>query len=137
MIIAMNHNTLPDNHKRSLSSSLYVVEKLLSELEREISSPTNQSTIKVVGEIPPDEKERMLSVLKQAKDYIAFLTQKYQLRVNVLELSNILKAQKAKIWEVLCDSNSKGLKGYGQLEESIAKELDNDVTKLQELINQL
>lgn len=79
----------------------------------------------------------MLSVLKQAKDYIAFLTQKYQLRVNVLELSNILKAQKAKIWEVLCDSNSKGLKGYGQLEESIAKELDNDVTKLQELINQL
>jgi len=133
----MNQTTLPDNHKRSLSSSLYIVEKLLSELEREIISPTNHSTFKVVGEIPHDEKEQMLLVLKQAKGFIADLTQKYQLRVNVLEFSNILNAQKAKIWEVLCDSNSKGLKGYGQLEESIAKELDNDVSKLQELINQL
>lgn len=52
-------------------------------------------------------------------------------------LSYIIRAQKTKMWEVLCDSTSKGLKGDGLLPDSVAKEQDNDIEKLQELVNQI
>lgn len=133
----MNASTLPDNHRRSLSSSLFIVENLLNELEKELTYPTNLTAYKITGDLNEDEKQRILSAIGKAKHQLSKLFHKYQLKVKTHNLSHIIRAQKTKMWEVLCDSTSKGLKGYGLLPDSVAKELDNDIEKLQELVNQI
>lgn len=135
--ITMNISILPDNHRRSLSSSLFIVENLLNELEKELTDPTNLTAYKIVVDLNEEEKQRILTALGRAKHQLSILFHKYQLKVKAHNLSHIIRAQKTKMWEVLCDSTSKGLKGYGLLPDSVATQLDSDIEKLQELINQI
>ncbi len=51
-----------------------------------------------------------------------------------MHIDRIIDAKKTSMWIILCDTTSKGLKGYGEFPKEYAQEFDSDIDKLQKLI---
>lgn len=128
---------LEENHRRPISGSIYLIEKMVDEFERELVCETNTTMNQIINDIPMDTFGQYLSTIGEIKKYIKYLVQKYNLHTKELYHSRIINARKAKMWEILCDTTSYGLKGYGKFPDSYAKEYDLDIEKLQNLISKL
>jgi hypothetical protein len=51
--------------------------------------------------------------------------------------SHFLNARKSKAWEILNDSLSKRMNGFGEFPQEIAGEFDADIEKLLQIVSQL
>ena len=128
---------LPPNHLRSVSASIYLVEKTIDELEHMLTRSREHSTYKTINDIDESKKAELLETIMQARKLIAEIMYKYRLNREVTYMSRFLNARKSRMWEILCDTTSKRMKGYGHLPEETASELDRDINKLADLINLL
>jgi len=128
---------LPKNQLRSVSVSMYLIEKSIDELEELIKGKNNGYTYQVVNDLDERELNKDLSIILKVKEKIAQLSKKYELHSDVTYMSRIRNSKKSKMWEVLCDTNSKRLKGFGALTENIANEVDEDMNSLIELVEKL
>lgn len=131
----MNKITLSDNHKRALGSTMFIVEKLLLELELELNSSDKKVMGKIICEEEDAEKlQHMISVIQEIKSYIKYLADKYSLLPSYYNLSQVVNSRKSKMWEVLCDTKSTKMKGRGVFPNEYAQEFDTDIDKLLILI---
>lgn len=96
----MDRITLSDNHRRSLSSAIYLVEKIAVEIENELCNPTDLVMTKTASDKTEDELKRMQAVLVEIKAYVGYMAIKYNLKSKNLDLNNVLRAQKSKMWEI-------------------------------------
>lgn len=133
----MDKMNLSDNHRRSLTSTIYMVEKIIAEIENELLNPTSLVLTKIASKKSEEDLDQIKLVLAEVKAFVGYMAIKYNLKPKKFELENILRAQKAKMWEMLCDSNSKGLRGFGKFPEEYATEFDKDIDDLQELIKKI
>jgi hypothetical protein len=121
---------LGDNHKRSLTSALVIIEQMLAEVRDLMISPPGRCCYEVIPDLDINKIDKNLKTVEDALKQICSIKEKYGVVKAHQSLQRSLNAKKAKIWEVLCDSKSKKLKGFGSLPSSIAKEYDNDIDKL-------
>ncbi|NMB71755.1 MAG: hypothetical protein GYA22_06380 [Bacteroidales bacterium] len=128
---------LSENHNRSVSASLYMVERLINELERDLNHPSDIALSKVIYDVEDKEKEHYIALIREIKDYIKMLSEKYHLQTRELLFSQLLQAKKTGIWVILCDTTSQRLKGYGTFPGEYAEEFDNDIARLQELVQKI
>jgi len=133
----MKKITLSENHNRSISASLYIAERLVSELEHDLNNPSDMILSQVIYDLEDREKEHFLVIIREIKDHIKMLSEKYNLRTKELLFSQLLQAKKSGIWVILCDTTSQRLKGYGTFPEDYAEEFDNDIARLQELVQKI
>lgn len=93
------------------------------------------------SEIVKDIDERAiadnLSAIKKAKTHICSLVEKYNTIKNTQRLQRIIDAKRTKIWEILNDTFSKKLKGFGTFPQKYADEYDFDIGKLIEITNRI
>lgn len=121
---------LSDNHKRSLSSTLIVVEQLLFEL-REVMDNSNQTCCyELIKDIDYETREYNNKVISEALELICSLKEKYSTDKTTQSLKRIVDAKKTKIWETLHNSKSRRMKGFGEFPQKIVKEYDNDLDHL-------
>jgi hypothetical protein len=125
---------LSENHARSVSSSLRIVEKHLDDLERELHNPDNAILYKSIPDISETEQEQSIHYVREAKKYIQKLAEKYHLTVDNVPLSRKISSSKSGIWVILGDSTSGRLKGYGEFPREHSREFDDDISRLQELV---
>ena len=128
---------LPDNHNRSLSSSLYLIEKLLCEMEKAILGQDDSCCSETIKDIDNAAIADDLAAIKEARTYICIMVEKYNTSKKSQRLQRIIDAKRTKIWEILNDSMSKKLKGYGTFPLKYAKEYDTDIAKLIEITNKI
>lgn len=128
---------LSENHTRSISASLYMVERLLAELEHDLTNSSEMILSHVVYDVEEKEKDHYLGVIRKIRDYLRIITKKYNLTSREVSFSQLLQAKKSGIWVILCDTTSHRLRGYGQFPKEYAEEFDSDISKLQELVQQL
>ncbi|MCC5929489.1 MAG: hypothetical protein JJU28_09610 [Cyclobacteriaceae bacterium] len=128
---------LSDNHKRSLSGTLFHLEKLLVEMERSLKCHVNQSMIRINHDLPAESAELLEHTLAEMKYNIAHMVEKYGLRPKTIEQSKIFYANHVKIWEILSDARSKKMENYGAFPEEHKEEFDNDIGNLLNLANTL
>jgi hypothetical protein len=121
---------LGDNHKRSLTSALVVIEKMLEEARNMMISPPGSCCYEVAVDLDTIKIEKNLKTIEGALKQICLIKQKYGVEKSSQSMMRSINAKKAKIWEVLCDSKSRKLKGFGSLPSHIAREFDNDIDKL-------
>ena len=133
----MSTTKLPPNHLRSVSVSIYLVEKTIDELENMLTQLRQHLTYETVNDMEDSEKEKLLQSIKQTRAFIAELMHKYSLNREVTYMSRILNERKSRMWEILGDTTSKRMKGYGHLSGETAAELDRDIKKLTGLIGLL
>jgi len=134
----MNYNILlPDNHIRGLSSSLMLVEKSLSEMQDLFLKQNDACCYEVVKDVDNDVIAKNISVVREAKTLICELADKYGTVREEQSLQRIIDAKRTKIWEILKDSLSRKIKGYGTFPKKYADEYDYDIGKLIEITNKI
>lgn len=133
----MNKIVLSENHRRSISSSVLIIEKMMTDIEKAIFYPSDGVISRTINDIHDLNPEHFASVIKNFKMEIDSLVKKYNLRTEEVKLSRIINSRKAKMWETVTDTFSKKLKGYKEFPKEIAAEFDADLTKLQKIIDSL
>jgi hypothetical protein len=99
--------SLPDNHKRALSLSFHLIDKLLTEMEEVIYNLNDNCCSVVLMDIGNAAIANNLAAIKEAKTYIYSLVGKYYTTEKIQRLPWINDAIRKKVWEILNYSFSK------------------------------
>ena len=133
----MDKTVLSENHRRSVSSSMHIIEKMLIEIERVISYPENGVLSKIVNDMPEIDSTHFRSAINSIKNEIKYISDKYNLRTEEIRMSRVINSRKAKMWETVTDTSSRKLKGFKEFPKEISDEFDADIERLKKLIDEL
>lgn len=120
-------NKLPDQHKRSISSTIHLLEKSVDDMIYILNNRINEATYEISEEIDDKTKTEILIKLKNLKRFIFDFVEKYSLNKKSMNQSKILNT-KCALWKIHLDeilSNSL-VKRYGEFEIE-KKEYDEDL----------
>jgi len=126
-----------DNHKRSLTSTLMVVEQLLVELEDLHLRPYNTCCYEIKNDVDNDVLNKNLKIIEEARKQICELKVKYNTDKTVQSLQRIIDTKKTKVWEILHNSKSRRMKGFGEFPQKLIKEYDEDIDGLMTITEKL
>jgi hypothetical protein len=133
----MNKIILSENHRRSVSSSVHIIEKMLIEIEKVISHPDGGVLSRTVNDMPDIDMNHYRSAIKNIKSEIRVISEKYNLRSEEIKMSRVINSRKAKMWETITDTSSRKLKGFKEFPKEIADEFDTDIARLKKAIDAL
>jgi hypothetical protein len=128
---------LTDNHKRSLSSTLMVVEQLLFELQDVMVNSNQTCCYELKKDLDNRTIEHNQEIIKEALSLTCTLKEKYNADKAVQSMQRIIDAKKTKIWETLHNSKSRRMKGFGEFPQKLIKEYDNDLDHLMEITEKI
>ncbi len=72
----MDKINLLENHRRTVSSSIYMIEEFVRELEMELVYPTDRVMQKLKKDIAPIDLQHYDSIIKEIKSYILYMATK-------------------------------------------------------------
>jgi|GEM_PF-566963 len=125
---------LRKNYLRSFTSTLTIVEKYLIELEESTKNTYNACCYEINNDVDIETIDKNKTLIIKAHEQICNLTEKYGIHKKTQSLQRIIDTLQTKMWEVLQDSKSKKIKGFGDFPKEIAKEYDEDIDKLMTII---
>jgi len=125
-----NSISLNANHRRSLTSTLLIVEKLLIEIGELMTNQAKTCCFEIKNDVDNEIIIQNLKVIEDARKLICNLAGKYGTDLYTQSLQRIIDVNKTKIWEILSDSKARKLKGYGDFPQSLVKEYDRDIEEL-------
>jgi hypothetical protein len=128
---------LTDNHKRSFSSTLQVVEQLLTEIKDQMVNSDHKCCYEIKKDLDDLQVQNNLKVIETALLKICSLKNKYNTDKSVQSLRRIVDTKKTKIWETLHNSKSRKMKGYGEFVQKTVKEYDKDIEELMEITEKI
>jgi hypothetical protein len=132
-----NRILLQENHRRSLSSTLMIVEQLLIEIEDLTNLQNRTCCFEIRNDIAKETSDKNLKAIEEARKLICKLAEKYNTDKTIQSLQRIVDAKKAKIWEILCDSKAIKQKGFGEFPTKLVKEFDLDIDELLTITDKL
>jgi len=121
---------LNENHKRSLSSTLLVVEQLLIDIKHLLVNSNQACCTELKNDVDISITEQNLKVIEEALRQICLIKEKFNTGKTIQSLQRIIDAKKTKIWETLHNSKSKRMKGFGEFPQKTVKDYDNDIDEL-------
>jgi hypothetical protein len=133
----MDKKILSDNHRRSVSSSMHIIEKMLLEIENIISRPDTGVLSKIVNDMPDIDMVHYSRAIENIKLELHRISEKYNLRKDEIMMSRLINSRKAKMWETVTDTTSRKLKGYKEFPKELAVEFDADIAWLKAAIDNL
>jgi len=135
------HNTpkelLGENHRRSLTSALTIVEQLLNEIEGTLAGRLSSCCVELVDDITEEEKSHNREVIIEARRQICILAEKYRTNRRKQSIRRIIDAKKTRIWEVLIDTRAKRQKSYGAFPNELVAEYDGDINGLLKITDKI
>lgn len=120
-----------------MSSSIHLIEKLVADVEHLLANDDVLETQTVERDIPEEQKEVALEAIQEVKKEVKRLTEKYDLKKQVVSESRFLDSRKTKAWEILHNSEAKRMDAFGKLPENIRDTYDTDIERLLELVSKL
>lgn len=133
----MDKIILTDNHKRSFSSTLQVVEQLLTEIKDQMGKSDQKCCYEINNDLEALQVENNLKVIETALLKICSLKDKYDTDKKIQSLRRVVDTKKTKIWETLHNSKSRRMKGYGEFAQKTVKEYDKDIDELMEITEKI
>lgn len=116
---------------RSLEDDLELIRQL-------ISSPSRERILsRLINPLPPGSQRRAIQIINNAEKLIADLAKKFELEKAEVDTVAIANAHLSVQWVTLCETNAKGLKGYGRVSEQLEAELDPHINALMKLITEM
>ena len=125
-----NKIVLTENHKRSLSSTLIVVEQILIDIEAIMVNSNQTCCYELKKDLDNITVEHNQKVIKEALALICILKEKYNTQKATQSVQRIIDAKKTKIWETIHNSKSRKIKGFGDFSQKIVNEYDSDLDRL-------
>jgi hypothetical protein len=114
-----------------------IVEKLMLEIEELMTRQPKTCCYDLKNDIDPEIIKQNLEFIANAREHICKLAEKYTTDKHSQSLQRIIAAKKTKMWEVLCDSKARKLKGFGEFPQRLIKEYDEDIDELMSIASKL
>jgi len=114
-----------------------IVEQLLIEIEDLMTSQYKTCCLEIKNDIGNEIINQNLKVIKDARNHVCNLVDKYSTDKHTQSLQRIVDVKKTKIWEILCDSKAKKLKGFGDFPQQLVKEYDRDIDELMAIADKI
>ena len=121
---------LSDSIKRAIWSSLSIVEELLLELENLVQDEEDLIFIEIKNTINSEKREIIKKEIEEIRDSLKDIKKTLNLKKDSIDNTNLILSKCAKLWEILCDSETKKLKGYGTPPENLSDYLDPIIYKI-------
>jgi hypothetical protein len=116
---------LSDNHRRSISIVLQLVDKALCQWDAWIDRPPPASVMYQQRDtLSPTQKKRLRQESSSVRQLILRLRDDLQLEPSRPATSQMIIGQATVLWEMLAELNSRSLEGYGRVPEKLAHYLD-------------
>jgi hypothetical protein len=128
---------LTENHRRSLTSALMMVEQMMFEMKDSLLTSYNTCCLEIEKDVSEKDKNYDLEIINKALEQICKLADKYEIEKRKQSLKRIVNAKKTKSWEILCDMKSRKQKGFGEFPKELTKEYDNDIEELLIIIEKI
>lgn len=131
-----NKIEMPANHRRAFSSTLYLIEKMLVEIE-DLFAPNSEKMVEIMQDISDQKKATLVKEIQEIKSEIERLNERYNLNKQQLSESHFVNSRITKIWELLHDSSVKRMNAYGYFPEDLRVGYEADVQRLLKLVEKL
>lgn len=130
-------NNLNEQQQRSVSSAFYIIEKSIDDMLHILNNKISESTYEITEDINSVKRGELTEKLIYLKKLIRDISEKYSLKRNILNQSNILNS-KLTTWKInIEDILSKSiLKKYG-LSEFDEEEYDKDLQLIMDFIDSI
>jgi hypothetical protein len=116
---------LSENHRRSISITLQLVDKTLCEWDDWANGRTHSGIMYCQRDTFSDaQKNEMRNKIAAIRRLLVQLRDDLGLIPNVVATSQSIVGQAAVLWEMLTELNTRGLQGYGKIPENLASYLD-------------
>ena len=130
-------STLSANHIRSISASMTIVERLINDIESGISNPFNGSFERYEVDISEESINENRKIIGIIKEKLRKFQSEYNLTSRTYGVSQTINSRKSRCWEVLQETISKQLRGYGKFPENLSEPFDKEIKELIKLIEML
>ncbi|MEX1139909.1 MAG: hypothetical protein WEF53_11255 [Bacteroidota bacterium] len=121
---------LPDNFRRGLSTTAQTVERALDEMEKILSINNEQAGIKILRVYDDVQRRKFLNAVAEMREANIQMIKTFSLESSPRSESRMIGAKAAHLWTVLVDSTAKGLRGFGDIPEEQARQIDFHVNTL-------
>jgi len=122
-----NHASIPisDNHQRAIVSALLLFDRMLCEVEEYAYGREVRSVLYVErNALSEDQKSKLLAAVSQMRLVLQELKDGLGLETEIEDVGHKIWAQGSTFWEVLVETKSRYLKGFGQVPPQLAQYLD-------------
>lgn len=126
---------LNENHIRSISTVLGLMEKNLCLIEMYIKGAPCGRMFKVVNKLTPTEKQNVLSAIKDLKDCIRKFADSFELQPLEENINGIIRGSFAIYWADICDLEPKKLNSYGLVGSNVIDTLNHFIEQLKNLLS--
>ena len=120
-----------ENHKRAISSSLILLDQMLCEAEQIANGRESRSVLyEERNALSPEQRERLLAEISTMREMLSEIKTRLGLRAQVENLSRVIWARSSGLWPMLVETQSRHLKGYGEVPPELAGYLDPAIERL-------
>jgi len=122
-----NHASIPisDNHQRAIVSALLLFDRMLCEVEEYAYGREVRSVLYVErNALSEDQKSKLLAEVSQMRAVLQELKDSLGLDAEIEDVGHKIWAQGSTFWEVLVETKSRYLKGFGQVPPQLTQYLD-------------
>lgn len=130
-------STLSANHIRSISASMTIVERMINDIDVSLTNPFKGNYERFDIDISEEAMTINRKIIDEVRKRLMNIKSEYNLTSKSFGVSQIVLSRKSRSWEVLQDTISKQLRGYGKFPEDLAVSFDQKIQDLIDLIEQL
>lgn len=129
---------LDENHRRSISITLQLVDKALCEWDNWANGKVQSGVMyRQKDTFSPVQKSEMRGKIAKIRQLIARLRDDLQLEISVVTTSQSIVGQAGLLWEMLLELDSRSLQGYGKVPDELARYLDPIANQLGAGMNEI
>ncbi len=129
---------LTESQKRSLSSSLRLLEERLLMLELMAKYGDHEGTLfQLDFDLEEVQKIRLFQFISDIRSKIELLHARLNLSARVVPFSRLLYSMESYFWSVFCDQKSDKLKRYGKVSGDLPKVLDPVIDQINNSLREI
>jgi len=126
-----NISRISENHRRTISVRLSLLDEILCEYERIANGEENRGVMyEEENTLSNKQRIRLKQTISEIREIISQIKETLFLKPKKENLANKIWSSASSLWEVLVETESKYLKGYGEVPESLAEFLDPKVKEI-------
>ncbi|MCM8829694.1 MAG: hypothetical protein NC824_01660 [Candidatus Omnitrophica bacterium] len=124
--------------KNSISSVLLILNEVIDEIDDLCSTEGRKSILyEVVNNLDEKEKSNVLKTTGEIKELIKNISTVLNIKKKRYETKRSISSRVSSLWEMICEIESKRLKGYGDVSASLKEYLDPVVSRIIRLLKNI
>ena len=129
---------LSENHRRSISISLRLLDKSLCQWEQWAKGKVSSGVMYQQRDtLSRSQKTTLLRSIAEVRKPITRIRDDLQLEPETPSTPRLIVGQATVLWEMLAELNGGSLQGYGQVSRELANYIDPKGRKLSDAVNQI